>query len=107
PRALDVRAGDGGVFRVEFEGDELAVGGKRTSEPDGGVAAKGADLEDSAGARDTGKKMKKFALAGSDVDGGKTGAGVGFERVFNSLNRRDELIGEVAVDFVPECLIHR
>jgi len=104
--AVDVGAGDGSVFGLELEGDELAVGGKGAGEPDGGVAAEGPDLEDAACALDAGEKVEQLALAGSDVDGGKTGAGVGFEGVFDALVGGDEGVGEVAVDGVPEVLIH-
>jgi hypothetical protein len=105
--ALNVRAGNGSVLRVEFKRDELAVGGQSTSEPNGGVAAEGSDLEDAACALNARKKMEQLALIGSYVDSGKTGAGIGFERIFDTLVRRDQRVGEAAVNFVPEFLIHR
>jgi hypothetical protein len=50
--------------------------------------------------------MKQLAVAGRDVDGGKAGAGVGFEGLLHAVVGGDEVIGEVAVDCDPEILIH-
>jgi hypothetical protein len=44
--ARDVRARDVGVFRIELEGDEAAVGRERAAQPDRAVAGQRADLED-------------------------------------------------------------
>ncbi len=75
----DVGEGDFGVMGVELEGDELAVGGKRAGEADGGVAAEGADLEDAVGALGFGEELEELALGGGDVDGGEMGGVVGGE----------------------------
>jgi hypothetical protein len=90
---VDVGLSDGSVFGIELEGDELAIGGKRASEPDGRVSAQGADLEDAARALDAGEKVQQFAVAGSDVDGGETSTGVGFESLLHAVVRGDEVIG--------------
>ena len=76
PGAVDVVCGYFGVGWVEFECDDFAIGWERACKPDGAVAAEGSDFEDALGTLDAGEQVEEFALVGSDVDRGKTGAGV-------------------------------
>ncbi len=74
-------------------------------EPDGAVAAKGADLKDAASVVDAGEEMKELALRGGDVDGREAGGGVGGEGLGEGGVGGDELLSEVLVDGCPELLI--
>lgn len=76
---LEIGARDGGVFWFQLERDQLAVRRKCLCQPDGRVSAERAHLEDTSGSLDTCEKMKQLALIGSDIDGGKTSAGIGIE----------------------------
>ena len=94
----DVGAGDVGVGGRGFEGDDQAVIGERAGEPDGGVAAEGADLEDASGAGGACEEVEELALGRRDVDGGQAGGGVGRQDGVEDRVGREELAGDEVVD---------
>jgi hypothetical protein len=51
----------------------LPEGWQSAGQPDGAVSAEGSDFEDSSYVVDASEKVKKLALVGCDVDGGKSG----------------------------------
>ena len=93
------------MFGADLEGDELAVGGECSGEPDGGVAAEGSDFEDAVCAFDGGEEMQEFALRGGDVDGGKAGFGVGLQGLIEDGVGGDEVLGDIGVDCGPEFVV--
>ena len=82
---MDVCCGDSGVFGVELEGDEFAVGWECSCKPDGAVSAEGSDFEDSFGSLHSGEEMKELALGGLTSMDGKAGTCVRFECVIDGL----------------------
>lgn len=91
---------------IELECDETAEWRQSAGQPDRAVPAEGSDFENSSGSLDASEQMKELALVGSDVDGGKSGAGIGLDRFVERLIGMDEGVCEVAVDGGPEILIH-
>ena len=59
-----VLPGDGGVGGVQLQRDKPAVRRQRAGQPDGAVAAEGADLEDAAGMGELREEIEKLALTG-------------------------------------------
>ena len=90
PGALDVRARDLGVARVELERDEPAVRRQRPREPDRAVAAERPELEDRPRAADPGEQVQELALGRRDVDRRQARRRVRLERGGERLVRADE-----------------
>jgi len=103
---MDVSCGYAGVGGVEFEGDDFAVGRKRSGEPYGAVAAEGSDFEDPFCALDAGEQVEELTLVGCDVNRGKAGACVGLDSFVECAVGMNESVCDVAVDVGPEILIH-
>ena len=78
--------------------DDAAAFRQRAGQPDGAVAAEGADFEHAPRAGDAHQQLEKFALEGRDVDGRKAGLAVGLEGGFERGVGGSEQIAEVAID---------
>ncbi len=104
--AVDVGLCYGGVAGVELQGNQVSVGRQGAGQPDGAVAAEGADLEDAACAFELREKLEELALVGCDVDGREAGCCVGGERGVENGVVGEQGCGEVLVDGGPEVLRH-
>ena len=91
---------------LEFERNETAKGWESAGQPNGTVSAEGPDFENTSGSLNASEQMKKLALVGSDVDGGKAGVRVCVNRFVERLIGMDERVCEVTVYGGPEILIH-
>ena len=93
-------------FGAELEGDQPAAGGQRPGQPDGAVAAEGADFEDAAGADHPRVDVQELALVRRHVDRRQTGRGVRRPGSIEGRVVRDQPIGEVVVDAHPVLVFH-
>ena len=83
-----------------------ATGGQGAGEPDGAVAGEGADFEYLACAVDAGDEVEELALGGGDLNLGHAGGDARLDNGIERGVRRQQGIGDVAVDGVPLVLWH-
>ena len=80
--------------------------GRPAGQPDGAVAAEGADLEHPAGAGDAHEQLEQLALVGGDLDLGEAGGGAvgqgGVEHVVGGQEGGDDVV----VDRGPQLVVH-
>jgi hypothetical protein len=93
------------MVRFKFESDETSVGRQSASKPDGAIASKRANFQNSTRTLDFGEELQEASLTGGDLDWRQTGKGAGLERGFQDRIGWQKRPREELIDLNPMLLV--